>query len=423
MKVLIKQATISGSSSPLQAQVKDILVIDGIIDQIADQISVEADTVIAAKNLYVSIGWVDSFASFGEPGFEHKETLETGAAAAAAGGFTDLLLTPNTQPTISSKSIVEFIKQKAVSLPVSLHPIGSVTKDIDGKELSEMYDMFQNGAPAFSDGTRSIQSPGMMLKALQYVLPVDACVIQVPDDKSISGHGLMNEGIISTQLGLPGKPAIAEELMIARDIELLRYTQSKLHITGVSTEKGIELIDAAKSQKLNITCSVSPMHLLFCDEDLKGYDTNLKLNPPLRTASDRAALQKAFYDGMIDCIASHHQPQHWDDKTCEFEYARYGSTSLEAVYGIANKFSRGYHMLAEMMSVAPRKIFGLPIPEIKVGETAVMTLYIPDVSFELKQTQIKSKSRNNPFIGQQLKGKVVGILNNKKLVLNRDEIN
>jgi dihydroorotase len=419
MKVLIKQANISGSSSPLQGQVKDIFIIDGIISQIADSISEPADHTIEVDNLYVSIGWVDSFANFADPGHEHKETLATGAAAAAAGGFTDVLIIPNTNPAVSGKSVVEYITQKAASLPVNIHPIAAITKNVEGKELSEMYDMRQSGALAFSDGTQSIQSPGILLKALQYVLPSGATVIQVPDDKSISAHGLMNEGIISTQLGLPGKPAIAEELMIARDIELLRYTGSKLHITGVSTKKGIELIDKAKSENLQISCSVTPMHLLFCDEDLKGYDTNLKLNPPLRTAEDRAALQEAFRNGIIDCVASHHFPQHWDDKTCEFEYAKNGSSSLEAVYGVANQFAKGYHMLAEQMAIAPRRIFGLPVPEIKEGEPAVLTLYVPDAEYQFEENMIRSKSKNNPFVGKQLKGKVVGIINKNKISINQ----
>ncbi|HRD56605.1 MAG TPA: dihydroorotase [Ferruginibacter sp.] len=419
MTVLIKQATISGSSSPLQGQVKDIFITNGIISKIADSISDSADVTITDTNLYVSIGWVDSFANFADPGYEQKETLETGAASAAAGGFTDVLITPNTQPTASGKSVVEYIKQKSQDLPVNIHPIGSVSKNVEGKELSEMYDMHQSAAIAFSDGTHSIQSPGLLLKALQYVLPIGATIIQLPDDKSISSQGLMNEGIVSTQLGLPGKAAIAEELMIARDIELLRYTGSKLHITGVSTEKGIALIEEAKKQNLRVTCSVTPMHLLFCDEDLKGYDTNLKLNPPLRTASDRAALQKSFKDGLIDCIASHHSPQHWDDKTCEFEYAKNGSESLEAVYGIANLFAKGYHSLAEQMGIVPRKIFGLPLPEIKEGQEAVLTLFVPDATFTFEERMIKSKSKNNPFIGQQLKGKIVGIINKNKLTLNQ----
>lgn len=418
MKVLIKQANISGSSSPLQGQVKDILIVDGIISRIDDDISGSADQVITAQNLYVSIGWMDCFANFADPGYEHKETLITGAAAAAAGGFTDVMIIPDTDPAISGKSVVEYIQQKAASLPVTIHPIAAITKNVEGRELGEMYDMSQSGALAFSDGTRSIQSPGLLLKALQYVLPLGATVIQVPDDKSISNYGLMNEGIISTQLGLPGKPAIAEELMIARDIELLRYTGSKLHITGISTKKGVELVSQAKSENLPVTCSVTPMHLLFCDEDLKGYDTNLKLNPPLRTASDRAALQEAFRDGIIDCVASHHFPQHWDDKTCEFEYAKNGSTSLEAVYGVANQFAKGYHMLIEHMAVLPRKIFGLPIPEIKEGSPAILTLYVPDASYTFEENMIRSKSKNNPFVGQILKGKVIGIINKKQISIN-----
>lgn len=419
MKVLIKQANISGSSSPLQGQVKDILIVDGIIQQIADNITETADQTIAHDNLYVSIGWMDVFANFADPGYEHKETLATGAAAAAAGGFTDVMILPNTNPAISGKSVVEYIRQKAATLPVNIHPIAAVTKNLEGRELGEMYDMSQSGAIAFGDGTQSIQSPGILLKALQYVLPINATVIQVPDDKSISAHGLMNEGIVSTQLGLPGKAAIAEELMIARDLELLKYTHSKLHITGVSTKKGIELIDKAKSEGLAITCSVTPMHLLFCDEDLKEYDTNLKLNPPLRTATDRAALQEAFRNGIIDCVASHHLPQHWDDKTCEFEYAKNGASSLEAVYGIANQFAKGYHMLIEHLAVLPRKIFGLPIPKIEEGAAAVLTLYVPDVAFNFEESMIRSKSKNNPFIGKTLKGKVVGIINKKQVTLNK----
>ncbi|RYD81278.1 MAG: dihydroorotase [Sphingobacteriales bacterium] len=418
MKVLIKQANISGSSSPLQGQVKDILIVDGIIHRIEDAIEENADQVISVNNLYVSIGWMDCFANFADPGYEQKETLETGAAAAAAGGFTDVMILPNTNPALGGKSVIEYIKQKAVSLPVNIHPIGAITKNIEGRELSEMYDMQQSGALAFSDGTQSIQSPGLLLKALQYMLPVDATVIQLPDDKSISAHGLMNEGIVSTQLGLPGKPAIAEELMIARDIELLRYTGSKLHVTGVSTKKGIEIINQAKSEGLAITCSVTPMHLLFCDEDLKEYDTNLKLNPPLRTAADRAALQEAFRNGIIDCIASHHFPQHWDDKTCEFEYAKNGSSSLEAVYGIANQFAKGYHSLIEHMAILPRRIFGLPIPAIEEGAAAVLTLYVPDVEYTFEEKMIRSKSKNNPFVGKKLKGKVVGIINKNKISIN-----
>ena len=227
MKVLIKHANIICSSSAHHGQVKDILLHNGIIEKIADQISEKVDQIIEYPGLHVSIGWMDLFAHFNDPGMEHKETLESGARAAAAGGFTDVLILPNTAPSISSKSVVEYIRQKAATLPVNILPIGSLTKNNEGKALTEMYDMFASGAVAFSDGTESVQSPGLLLKALQYVLPIEACIIQVPDDKSVSAHGLINEGIVSTQLGLPGKPAIAEELMIARDIELLKYSKSR----------------------------------------------------------------------------------------------------------------------------------------------------------------------------------------------------
>jgi dihydroorotase len=418
MKVLIKHANIICSSSAHHGQVKDILLHNGIIEKIADQITEKVDQIIEHPGLHVSIGWMDLFAHFNDPGMEHKETLESGARAAAAGGFTDVLILPNTAPGISSKSVVEYIRQKAAPLPVNILPIGSLTKNNEGKALTEMYDMFASGAVAFSDGTESVQSPGLLLKALQYVLPIEACIIQVPDDKSVSAHGLMNEGIVSTQLGLPGKPAIAEELMIARDIELLKYSKSRLHITGVSTRRGIELIKAAKEEGWQLTCSVTPAHLLFCDEDLQGYDSNLKLNPPLRTRADRDALREAFEKGTIDAIASHHLPQHWDDKTCEFEYARHGSTSLETVFAVARLYQQNIGDLIHLMTVAPRNIVGMPVPTIEEGANACLTLFSPDEAVVFDEKNTRSISRNNAFAGQQLKGKVVGIINKQQISIN-----
>lgn len=419
MKVLIKQAHISCSSSPFHGQVKDILIEDGNIQKIADTITENADEIIADDQLYVSIGWMDIFANFADPGFEHRENIETGAAAAAAGGFTDVMILPNTNPVVSSKSQVEYIVQKAATLYINIYPIGTVTKNAEGKDLSEMYDMHASTACAFSDGTASIQSPGILLKALQYVLAIDGVIIQLPDDKTISKNGLMNEGISSTQLGLPGKPAIAEELMIARDIELLRYTKSKLHITGVSTKKGIELIGRAKNDGLHISSSATPYHCWFCDEDLSTYDTNLKVNPPLRTREDMLAVRNGLKNGTIDCFASHHLPQHWDDKACEFEYARNGMIGLETLFAVANSFDRNIDELIEQLTVAPRRIFGFSIPEIKEGSPACLTLFNPSSSFIFDETMIRSKSRNSPFIGKQLKGKVIGIIHKNKTVIKK----
>jgi dihydroorotase len=421
MTVLIKQATIIDSTSPFNGQTKDIFIADGIIDSIGDSINKKADKIIEQKGLHISIGWMDIFSQFCDPGFEYRETLETGANAAAAGGFTDVIVLANTNPTIHTKSQVEYIIQKSLALPVSIHPAGAVTKNTEGKELAEMYDMRTSGAIAFSDGNNSIQSPRILLKALQYTLAFDGVIIQQPDDKSINSQGLINEGIISTQLGLPGKPAIAEELMIARDIELVKYTNSKIHFTGVSTKKSIELISKAKANGLQISCSVTPYHLNFCDEDLVTYDTNLKVNPPLRTKTDMLFLREALEQGMIDCIASHHIPQNWDAKTCEFEYAKNGMIGLETLFGAIGTVNKKTSTkdLIDILSINPRKIFGLEILTIKEGSKAKLTLFNPATKFIFEESMIRSKSKNSAFIGKPLKGKVIGIVNEKSIYLNQ----
>lgn len=421
MKVLIKQATIVSAVSPFNGQTKDILISGGLIISIADHITENADHVIQQDGLHVSVGWFDPFANFCDPGFEHRETLETGTRAAAAGGFTDVMIVPNTNPVLHTKSQVEYIIQKS-SLPgVRVHPIGAVTKNADGKELAEMYDMANSGAIAFSDGLNAIQDGGLLLKALQYVKTIDGTIIQVPEDKSIGNTGLMNEGIISTQLGLPGKPAMAEELMVARDIKLTRYAESKLHFTGISSAKSLEYINRAKAAGINITCAVTPYHLFFCDEDLQQYDTNLKVNPPLRTHADMLALRKGLLDGTVDCIASHHIPQNYDNKICEFEYAKNGMIGLESLFGVVWSMVNGEWSIVqfvERLTVSPRKIFGLPVPEIKEGVTATLTLFNPAAEYIFAEKNIQSKSKNSPFIGRQLKGKVIGIINGDTIYLN-----
>jgi dihydroorotase len=418
MKVLIKQARIISPSSPFNGKIKDILVTDGIIAAISDAIIENADQVINYTGLAVSIGWMDIFSNFADPGHEYKETLETGAKAAAAGGFTDVMVLPNTNPVVHNKSGVEYIVQRSKPLAVNIHPIGAVTKNAEGKELAEMYDMQQSGAVAFGDGTNPMQSAGIVLKALQYVKSFDGTVIQIPEDKSIGANGLINEGIISTQLGLPGKPAIAEEILIARDIKLAKYADSKLHFTGLSSAKSIEYIKSAKESGIRISCSVTPYHLFFTDKDMQDYDTNLKVNPPLRTETDRQALLKAVTDGTVDCIASHHFPQNWDSKTCEFEYAKEGMIGLESLFGVMGNLEFGTALLVELLSINPRKIFGLAIPEIKEGAAACLTLFNAEEEYVFEEKMIKSKSKNSPFIGKKLKGKVIGIINKDKVELN-----
>ena len=421
MKVLLKQATIVCPSSPFNGQVKDILIDEGSIAKISDAVNEKADQVIELPNLHVSIGWMDIFAHFCDPGFEYRETLETGAAAAAAGGFTEVMVLPNTNPAIHSKSQVEYIVQKSKVLAVNIYPIGAVTKNTEGNELAEMYDMQSSGAAAFSDGINAIQNSGLLIKALQYIKTFNGNIIQVPDDKNIAPGGLMNEGIISTQLGLPGKPSMAEELIVARDIKLARYAGSQLHFTGISSAKSLEYIKRAKEHGIKISCSVTPYHLFFCDEDLTTYDTNLKVNPPLKTRADKDALLKGLREGTIDCIASHHIPYNYDNKICEFEYAKNGMIGLESLFGVVWSMVNGewsIDSLIEKLSVAPRKIFGLAVPEIKEGIAANLTLFDPGASVIFDESMIKSKSKNSAFIGRQLKGKVIGIVNKKQVVLN-----
>ena len=418
MKVLIKQARIVCPSSSHHGKTKDILIENGIIESIDENIQSMDAKIVSSQNLHVSIGWMDMFAHFGDPGFEFRETIESGVQAAAAGGFTDVLISPNTQPIMHSKSQIEYIQKKSEQLAVNILPIGAITKNTEGKELTEMYDMQNSGAVAFSDGIHPVQHAGVLTKVLQYILSTDGLIIQIAEDKTISNNGLMNEGITSTQLGLKGIPAIAEELMIARDIELLKYTDSKLHITGVSTKRGLELISKAKSEGLNISCSVTPYHCFFSEEDLITYDTNLKVNPPLRTKNDTKALTEALLNGEIDCIASHHLPLHWDEKTCEFEYAKSGMIGLESLFGSINLQFENIEPLINLLTINPRKLLNREIPNIELKSKACITLFNPTEDYTFTEEMIHSKSRNSAFIGKQMKGKVLGIYNNNQLVLN-----
>lgn len=421
MKILVRQATIADPNSPLNGQVTDILINGQQISKIAPHITEPADEIIEATGLTISPGWVDIFSHFCDPGFEYRETLDTGAAAAAAGGYTHVFVLPNTKPVVESKTQVGYISQRSKALPVTIHPLGAITKGTEGKELAEMYDMKNTGAIAFSDGLNPVQSPGLFLKALQYVKAFDGVLLQVPVDKSIGSGGLINEGIISTRLGLPGIPSIAEEVIIKRDIDLLRYTQSKLHITGVSTQNGLSLIQAAKTEGLNITCSVTPYHLFFCDEDLQTYDTNLKVNPPLRSRSDMIALREAVLNGVVDCIASHHLPQDWDNKTCEFEYAKNGMTGLETAFAVVNHLlpELQQERLIKLFCLNARNIFNLPVTNISEGADAELTLFTKDQSTILNKQQLKSKSANTPFLDTELKGRIIGIINKGKPILNQ----
>ncbi|HMX36556.1 MAG TPA: dihydroorotase [Ferruginibacter sp.] len=418
MKLLIKQAQVIAPSSPLNGKKQDILIENGKITRIADSVTGQVDQVISEEGICVSPGWMDIFADFADPGQEYRETIETGARAAAAGGFTDVMLIPNTSPVTDTKAQADYLVQKGKQTPVNIHPIAAITRKTEGKDLAEMYDMHQAGAIAFGDGINPVQRAGLLLKALQYVKTIDGTVIQLPDDSSIGANGLMNEGIVSTRMGLPGKPIVAEELMVARDIKLARYTESRLHFTGISSPKSLEYIKRGKEGGIQISCSITPYQAFFCDEDLAGYNTHLKLNPPLRTRNDMLAIRQALLDGSVDCIASHHLPQHWDGKACEFEYARYGMISLETMFAVVTTIGLDPQTFVQMQAVNARRLFGLPVPEIAEGADACLTIFAPAAAFTPDEKNIRSKSKNSPFTGMPLKGKVIGIVNKAQVHLN-----
>lgn len=413
MSLLIRKVKVIDTQSPFHNKIVDILIENGKIASIASSITSKAKREINHKGLHISPGFVDVFADYCEPGYEHKETLQSGLLQAVAGGYTEVFLAPNTQPTLSNKTALEYILKNTENDLVTVHPIGSITQKIEGKALAEMYDMNKSGAIAFSDGWHPVQHPGLMLKALEYVKAFQGILIQLPLDESLAVGGLMHEGQLSTKLGMPGIPNLAETTILHRDIELLRYTQSRLHITGISTEEGVNMIRKAKKEGLQITCSVTPYHLMFNDSMLKDYNSLYKVCPVLRSEKDRLALIKGLKEGTIDCIASHHRPQDWDAKVKEFEYAADGMNVQQITASILlSELSDKLPLerIIEAMTTAPRAIFGLEKVDIMEGSSANCCLYLPETSFTVETENLYSQSQNNPFIGATLKGKIIGTI-------------
>lgn len=408
------------ASSPHHLKTVDIFIDNGVIHSIGDQLDKpDADKVIAAEGLQVSPGWTDIFADYCEPGFEHKETIATGLKAAAAGGFTKVFAAPNTYPAVSTKSVVQYLIRQAEGKAVSLYPIGSVSAHLEGKALAEMLDMQAHGAIAFSDGWKPVQNANLMLKALEYVKAFDGVLLQIPADSSLSAGGLMHEGTESTRLGMPGIPALAETIHLYRDIELLRYTGSRLHVTGVSAAASVAMIRQAKAEGLDISCSVTPYHLALNDAILGNYDAAYKVNPPIRSEADRLALIEGIKDGTIDCICSHHHPQDWDAKTKEFEYAADGMNIQEHAFAIAFEALKDHVPLERIVAAFSSNaagIFGLG-KEIKAGAAADLTLFATGSHFPAGT--LKSKSRNNPFSDKTFSSAVIGIVHNNQVILNQ----
>lgn len=419
MNVLIKNAKIICPNSEYHLKKMDIHIVNGIYKSISKKIIPSKNaTIIDAPNAYLSLGWVDIFSNFCEPGYESNETINSGIAAAAAGGYTEIGLVPNTKPCTDNIAQVQFLKNH--NALVNLHPLGAVSKKTEGKELAEMMDMHTHGAIAFTDGIKPIQDTGLLLKALQYVKAMDATIIQIPNTSSISANGFINEGVISTQLGLAGQAAIAEELMVQRDIELLKYTNSKLHITGISTAKSISLIKQAKKEGLQITCSCTPYHILFTDAQLQSYDSNYKVIPPLRTNADRIAIIKALKDGTIDAIASHHNPVNWDGKNVEFEYANYGMSTIETVlHSLLSEKSIAEDIeLIVALLTKGRSILDMPLLNIIEGTACNATLFSTTLKTNFTTSNKKSLGVNNVFENLVLNGKIIATFNNNNFKIN-----
>ncbi len=419
MSTLIKSARIVHPGSTLHHQKRNILIDNnGVIQKIGTE-DFKADKVIEGKDLHVSIGWFDMKANFNDPGLEQKEDLNTGREAAAAGGFTEVALIPNTHPAIQSKNEVKYILSGNKNHLVQLHPIGAVTKDCKGEDLTEMIDMHANGAIAFSDGDKPIWNTDILLKTLQYLQKFNGLLINKPEDKHLTIFGTMHEGNVSTMLGLKGMPSLSEEITVRRDLHLLDYAGGKIHFSNISSSKALNLIKNAKKREKAVTCDVAISHLLFDESDLEDYDSNYKVDPPLRSRRDKRALLKGLVEGTLDVIVSAHSPHDEECKKLEFDLADFGMSTIQTFFPMLLTATAGkdWLTLIEKFTTNPRSILQLPIPEIKEGEPANLTVFDPTITWTLDDNTNKSRSKNSPFYKKELKGKVLAVVNNGEIEL------
>ena len=417
MELLIRSAVILNPGSPFHLKKKDIYIQDGWIRKIDDHITPPDPGkvhIIKEDNLHVSAGWFDLKANFRDPGFEQKEDFDSGIAAAAAGGFTGVLLMPSTQPVVQNKAAVEYLVNKGQGKAVDVFPSGTLTRERDGKELTEMYDMKLSGALAFTDDKRTITDTGLMQRALLYGKQVNSLLIVFAEDKALSGTALVNESLHTTRLGLKGVPAIAEELIVARDISLCEYTAGRIHFSLISTAGSVKLIREARKKGLLITADVSFYHLDLDDSLLQTFDTNFKTKPPLRSSHDKMELIKGLQDGTIDAIVSDHSPEDEENKKVEFDFAAFGMIGLETAFAVANTVLSDKMKLEQIIEkfTSSRVIAGLNPITIRENEKANLTLFNPVYEWIFEESSIKSKSRNTPYLGKKLTGKVTGIINN-----------
>ena len=412
--LLIQSATILDPQSKHFKKIADILVVDGKISEIGKSVKSSAKDILTinGKGQYLSPGFFDLNVNFGDPGLETKEDISTGAAAAAAGGFTGLALMPNTQPPIHSKAEVSYLVNRAKNNLVDIYPLGCISHNGEGKELAEMFDMQQSGAIGFTDGKKPVSDAGLMSRALLYSKSFNGLIFSFAEDQDIAGKAKMNEGVMSTYLGMKGNPSLAEELMISRDLYLAQYNDARIHFSTISTANGVDLIRKAKKAGVKVTCDVAAHALVLTEDFLAEFDSNYKVRPPLRAKVDQKALIAGLKDGTIDAIVSQHTPHEIEFKNVEFEIASYGITGLQTAFPLALKAGLSPEQIVEKMSFNPRKILGLSIPVLEKGNFANFILFDPSQEWTLTDKTNYSRSKNSPFIGENLLGKISLAYNN-----------
>lgn len=417
MSILIKNATIIDPGSSLNKSKKDILIKNGIIEKIADKISDDKAKIISSDALNVSIGWLDIGTHNSEPGYEHRESLVSLSQTAASGGFTGIALFPNSDPCVDNKAAIQFLLNETSDYSVDYFPIGAISKKCKGEEITEMIDMKTYGACAFSDGSKSVNSSGLMLRALEYAKSTNSIIINQSNDNYLSNGNGVHEGPVSTSLGIKASPAISELIPLQRDIKLNEYADSKLLCHLVSSKESVEFLNNSENSKL--FSSVSYLNLCKTEEAIEYFDVNYKVNPPLRSAEDKEALISAINKGQIDIICSNHKPLEEEAKKKEFVYADNGAIGLQTVYAALNTFSRvNASRLVRAMAINPRKILGLEMPVIEEGAKANLSLFDDQKSWTFNDKNNQSKSKNSPFLDIELKGQVIGIINGKSAHFN-----
>ena len=412
MKQLLKGARVIDPSQNIDAQM-DLLIEDGKISACEKSIPAPPDVSVRdLTGLIIAPGLIDMHTHLREPGYEYKETIATGSAAAVAGGFTSIACMPNTTPVNDNRGIAEFIRRKAAEANLAnVYPIGAISMGSEGKQMTEFWDLRDAGVIALSDDGKPVMDAALMRRAMEYAYSLDLPIIQHCEDKNLSGAGLLNEGYFSTILGMPGIPAIAEDVMVGRDILIAEYTRTRIHIAHVSTEGSVRLIRDAKKRGVRVTAETAPHYFTLTDETLQGYDTNYKVSPPLRSATDVAAIKKGLADGTLDAIACDHAPHGRTDKEVEFEYALNGMTGLETSLGLSlNLVSEGiltWPELVARMSLHPARILNLPKGTLARGADADITVIDPGLSWTVDVKSFVSRGKNSPFNGRQMKGRAV----------------